>query len=308
MYVSETDVQLLESHAARRAAVVAGLGGDFVLAGDVLDSVRGTHPELAAGLSDFLKAYRSWYEFHRKIEAEGREGNLTPTEVGELTRLVQRKDAARARFTALVAPGPEEAPIFVEQCLDPMETHVKLEISYLTRKSWTWRFHLGQCELLQPLEDVAGRILASRGILTAGLRDAVPRHDALLEELVEALKAAQKALESHAAFGEAVNERTAAHRAANATDTPWGAFGSDVMPQLAAQFVINNVEPGTSSDSTMNLFWASNGPALKELAEPVMAGQRPRVQAAADKLLVECRSIGAELLRVRGVLQAAYGV
>lgn len=308
MMVTEADVQMMESHAVRRAAVVAGLGPDFLLTADVLDSIRGSYPELAAGLTEFLTAFRDWFDFHRKIEQAGRQGNMTSAEVGELTRLVQRKDAARARFIALVAPGPEEAPLFVQQCLEPMATHVTLEVSYLARRVWTWRFNLGECELLQPLGDTAGRILGSRGVLVAALRNAVPRHDALLEKLVARLATAQKALESEPSFKALVSERTANHRAAEPEDTPWGAFDAGVMPQLAAQFVINNVEPGTSSDSTMTRFWAAHGQDLTEAARLTMATHQPAIEAAGTDLLSECHSIEAELRRVRGVLETAYGV
>ncbi|MGE0710148.1 MAG: hypothetical protein AB7N76_07410 [Planctomycetota bacterium] len=308
MMVTEADIQMMESSATRRAAVAAGLGSDFLLAADVLDSLRGSHPELASGLSEFLSAFRGWFDFHRRIEQAGRQGSLTPAEVGELTRLVQQKDAARARFVALVAPGPEEAPSFVQQCLEPMATRMLLEVSYLERKIWTWRFHLGECELLQPLSDTAGRVLASRSVLVANLRDAVPRHDGLLGRLVDALASAQRELESDPGLRALTVERTAAHRADRPGDAPWGAFDEDVMPRLAAQFVINNVEPGTISDSTMTRFWSSHGRDITQSAEHVMATHRPVIEAAAAALLTECRSIAEELRRVRSILETAFGV
>jgi hypothetical protein len=113
MMVTEADVQLMASHAVRRAAVVAGLGSHFLLPADVIASLKGSHPELAGALSEFLGAFREWFEFHLAIEQGGRQGSLAAAEIDELARLVQRKDAARARFVALVAPGPEEAPGFV---------------------------------------------------------------------------------------------------------------------------------------------------------------------------------------------------
>jgi hypothetical protein len=46
-------------------------------------------------LYDFVEAYEAWYKFHLEIYKADKSGRLSTRENGELTRLINQRDAAR---------------------------------------------------------------------------------------------------------------------------------------------------------------------------------------------------------------------
>ena len=62
---------------------------------ELLSRIAARDAEVHRLLSDFLISYRPWFEFHKNIDAEGRQGQLTPAEIQHLMRLSDRKDATR---------------------------------------------------------------------------------------------------------------------------------------------------------------------------------------------------------------------
>jgi len=192
--------------------------------------------------------------------------------------------------------------------VNPLLRMLPIEKGYLEREQWTWRFHLRQCELLQPCRDIVGGVyvdnlddLAAR---QPNIAAAIDAHDGDLEELVKALSAAQRALESNPVFQAAVEAAREAHREAHPSDTPWGAFSPDKLLPLAAQFALNNVDPELArvSDSTMREFWADHHASLAQYGEPHFETIRPRGR----KLLASVQKLHGDLKRFRNELCHAH--
>ena len=57
-------------------------------------------PSLGADLKAFFNAYRGWFEFIARIDAEGKAGNLSPSESVQHVELVKARDKARNQFIA----------------------------------------------------------------------------------------------------------------------------------------------------------------------------------------------------------------
>jgi hypothetical protein len=192
--------------------------------------------------------------------------------------------------------------------VNPLLRSLPIEESFLERELWTWRFHLQQCELLQSTRDLVG------GLYVENLEDLAARrpelaerlngHDARLSDLVRALAEAQTTLEADPAFALAVEQARATHAAAQPADRPWGAFRPDKLLPLAAQFVLNNVDPELArvGDSTMRDFWLDHHAALRPFGRRHLERLRPLGKA----LLHEVTSLQQALQGFRAELCDAH--
>jgi hypothetical protein len=207
----------------------------------------------------------------------------------------QPKSSARARA-------------WLQTVVNPLLGTLPIEENYLKQELWTWRFHLQQCELLQSCRDLVGGLyvenLEDLAVRRPELAERMNAHDAWLEDLVRALAEAQRALEVDPAFVHAVEQARAAHAIAQPTDAPWGAFKPDKLLPLAAQFVLNDVDPELArvGDSTMRNFWFSHHAALR----PFGRGHLERIRPIGRALLGEVTALQQALRAFRVELCDAF--
>jgi hypothetical protein len=97
LFMSKDDVHELLQFAALAAASRVGLRSvEWNSFDDVVSAVRSRDTRLGDVLQDFLQSYTAWYEFHERVEHSGRQGNLSPSEVSTLTKLIGIRDSTRA--------------------------------------------------------------------------------------------------------------------------------------------------------------------------------------------------------------------
>lgn len=204
--------------------------------------------------------------------------------------------------------GSARARAWLQTVVNPLLRTLPIEEDYLKREVWTWRFHLQQCELLQSCRDHVGGLyvenledLAARRPELAERMDA---HDAKLDDLVRVLAEAERALVGNSEFVKAVEEARASHAAQQPADAPWGAFKPDKLVPLAAQFVLNNVDPELArvSDSTMRNFWFSHHAALRRFGQ----GYLDRIRPVGKALLGEVIALQKALRAIRVELCDAF--
>ncbi len=88
-----------------RTAQGLGLVGEDDMAGppDVAALVAAS-PAHASALREFKRAYAAWWDFHAKIDADGKSGQLSSAEDAELLRLIDDRDARRQTLIDLTTP------------------------------------------------------------------------------------------------------------------------------------------------------------------------------------------------------------
>jgi hypothetical protein len=207
----------------------------------------------------------------------------------------QPKSSARARA-------------WLQTVANPLLGTLPIEENYLRQGLWTWRFHLQQCELLQSCRDLVGGLyvenLEDLAVRRPELAERMNAHDARLDELVQALAEAQRDLEADPAFVQAVEQARAAHAIAQPADAPWGAFKPDKLLPLAAQFVLNSVDPELArvGDSTMRNFWLSHHAELR----PFGREHLERIKPVGEALLGEVAALQKALRAFRAELCDAF--
>lgn len=68
---------------------------DFKSAPELIEAIKRLDSETYGLMDVFLNAYHEWYNFHKKVDQEGKAGNLSGTETEELANLIKTKDSAR---------------------------------------------------------------------------------------------------------------------------------------------------------------------------------------------------------------------
>jgi hypothetical protein len=99
LYFTEKDVEDLDYFTTLSAAYKLGIqdAERQSLTALRLD-IQARNPHVAAVLDAFVRAYRQWHAFHVRIDAEGKEGNLSPQETNELHSLMREREDARVQL------------------------------------------------------------------------------------------------------------------------------------------------------------------------------------------------------------------
>ena len=66
---------------------------------ELLAGIRRKDPETCGILMEFLTSYRAWFQFHKNLDRDGKQGALSHAEIQELEALSTKKDAGRTRIT-----------------------------------------------------------------------------------------------------------------------------------------------------------------------------------------------------------------
>jgi hypothetical protein len=66
--------------------------------GELLARIATKDVEVHRLLTDFLNSYKAWFEFHKEIDRQGKQGRLSAGETQQLMTLTERKDTTRARI------------------------------------------------------------------------------------------------------------------------------------------------------------------------------------------------------------------
>jgi hypothetical protein len=99
MQISEAEVRDLLRIAVGRAAQSVGISAPFTMEDSaVIGEIRPRDRGLSDALETFLGAYAAWFGFHARVEGEGRQGQLTSDEHGELVRLIDSRDRSRRQL------------------------------------------------------------------------------------------------------------------------------------------------------------------------------------------------------------------
>jgi len=96
MFITEADRTILFYHAALYIAQKLNLRDvDLKGTNELLDDIRATDQDTYALLKSFLGAWNAWFEFHARIEKEGKTGNVSEPERNEIHARIRAKDEAR---------------------------------------------------------------------------------------------------------------------------------------------------------------------------------------------------------------------
>lgn len=195
----------------------------------------------------------------------------------------------------LADEGPIRAWMWVKTVITPLLRALPIEADYARRELWTWSAHLGRCELLRSTREMIGEHRAPN--LDDLIRCRVElaplfaAHDDAVVTLERGLTKAQRVLEQDAAFREVVERVTMSHLARHPDDAPWAPFKRSHLTPLAAQFVLDGVDPEDSKECVTSLhpLWADHHAELSPFGiEPRMT-LRPAGRAVleANRLLAK---------------------
>ena len=99
MVILEEDVKAMTHFIARNISKNLKVEEyDFKSTPELIEDIKRLDPETFKTLEAFLTAYREWFNFHKKIDQEGKSGNLSITVQQELIRLIQDRDKSRAEL------------------------------------------------------------------------------------------------------------------------------------------------------------------------------------------------------------------
>jgi hypothetical protein len=96
MFISDQDAAHLVDLAIRYTCARLHIPEFGVIDHDeLLSRIATRDSEIHRLLIDFLASYRAWFQFHKQIDAEGRQGRLTAAETQRLMSLTDTKDNTR---------------------------------------------------------------------------------------------------------------------------------------------------------------------------------------------------------------------
>lgn len=75
---------------------------EFYSVDELRDQVKRKNAKISERLEAFVNAYWQWFDFHRRIEAQGKAGSLDRDEDNQLMELVKRRDATRQELLAVL--------------------------------------------------------------------------------------------------------------------------------------------------------------------------------------------------------------
>jgi hypothetical protein len=68
---------------------------DFKSVPELIDEIQSLDSATYDIMDKFLKTYHEWFNFHKRIDQQGNQGNLSSAETEELTNLIQQRDSIR---------------------------------------------------------------------------------------------------------------------------------------------------------------------------------------------------------------------
>ena len=107
MIINEEDVNAISRFAARNVAQKLGVKeADFKSSPELVEEVRQKDIAAHEKLLAFLESYSKWFEFHKRIEAAGKAGQLSEKETEELLSLIKQRDRTRSELVDYIAGLP----------------------------------------------------------------------------------------------------------------------------------------------------------------------------------------------------------
>ncbi|KYF51439.1 hypothetical protein BE08_08310 [Sorangium cellulosum] len=104
MFISEIDAAVLVQSAVRQTASRLRIDDvEWKNIDELLEEIALRDQDAHESLQDFLKAYMAWFEFHQKVDRQGKAGRLDAREQAELTRLIDNRNRARAAILQQLA-------------------------------------------------------------------------------------------------------------------------------------------------------------------------------------------------------------
>lgn len=258
--MNDYEVAHMKAHIFQRTASALGIDPELYVSSELPGQIRASNQEMGARLDAFVTAFDAWRAFHKRIDDEGRHGQLTGNETAELVRLDREKDAARARLLAKVNEA-KQAPLWVHGVIDSFRASLDHPLYFLDRGGWTWRFHTKTLEWVRPSREyfdpseiaLLDSFLSGQPKLTGLLHD----WDAARDELEAAASAEWERVVSLPEFLQAYREGLDHYLASDPPPhrrEPWGALPKERGPELIAEHVVNN-RTEIEAHNTSSDFW-----------------------------------------------------
>ena len=104
LFITEQDVKELENFASLTAAMKLRIvDPEFMTTDERITKIRMQNQEFSKFLDSFLEAYWKWFNFHKKIDSENKQGKLNGEETVELGKLIDARDKTRNEFLKAMA-------------------------------------------------------------------------------------------------------------------------------------------------------------------------------------------------------------
>lgn len=104
LFITDEDVRQILYFAALSAANKLGVeSAEFKSLSQLVTDIRTKHHSLAAALDSYMYAYHEWFDFHVKLDDQGKQGHLDTEEEQELFRLIDQRQQTRDAFIRTLA-------------------------------------------------------------------------------------------------------------------------------------------------------------------------------------------------------------
>lgn len=306
--MNDLEVLQVKVQTSQLAARALGVDPELYVSTELPDQIRSVNPGMGELLDRFVGAFDAWSGFHRRIEAAGRQGQLTGDETTELMRLRREKDDARERLFAKVNEA-KSAPSWVHGVVDPLMSSLQHPMFFLNKGGWTWRFHTKALEWVRPIREMfdPGEHARLDAFLSRfpAIAELVKAWDRTRDDLEPAATAEWERVLALPPFKRAYEECLAAYLAEKEANPhqhlplPWGAWPKDRGPELVAEHVVNN-RTEIESHNTSAAFWHEHSAAIIRSVQADESWQR--LNARAEELGARLRECGGRLYQE---LQAA---
>ncbi len=96
MKITEEDVKEMTRFIARNISRKLKVSDpDFKSIPELINEIQTLDSVTFMIMDNFLKTYHEWYNFHKRIDKEEKQGNLSSAETEELAELIQGRDITR---------------------------------------------------------------------------------------------------------------------------------------------------------------------------------------------------------------------
>lgn len=100
-----SELETILGQAVRIVATHLGVdNAEFYSVDELRGLVRQENPQVSEPWKSFVNSYWQWFDFGRRIEAQGKQGSLDPDEHGQLVKLMQRRDETRQQLLGVLPP------------------------------------------------------------------------------------------------------------------------------------------------------------------------------------------------------------
>lgn len=100
MWITDLEVAQFTDAIIRYACLKVRVAEFGIIEHDaLLAAIAAKDPQTHQLLTEFLDGYRAWFEFHKEIDQQGKQGLLSAAETARLMTLTDQKDATRERIT-----------------------------------------------------------------------------------------------------------------------------------------------------------------------------------------------------------------